>query len=231
MRFTYIMVFSLIITMILAPSCDSGADPVVTTGGFKGTVRVTGQGEDAVIQKAYIIHEFSLLATTDAEGNYRITNLESGLYTITCSAVGYKDTVQVVTVTGGANNIYDFYLKPDTTKARLRGEFQDLLIFENEKGAKPEMKEWDAKEVFMGVTGATMYPMGMQRELPDREVYLDDQFLIISDDFGQYWIDIQCGTYPLRGACDGYEDDLHVFKVRSDRDNYLNFFLIQELEE
>jgi hypothetical protein len=216
---------------IIITACKSSSEPVPTQGGIKGHVKSAGQGNQAAVYPAYIFHEDSLMATTDSQGAYQINNLEAGLYTLTCSALQYRDSVQVAQVTGGETNVFDFYLLPDTTKARVRGEFQDLLIFNDKLAANPDMENWGAQQIFIGVTGATIHEMGLQRELPERRIYLGDTMITISDDWGQYWFDLQCGTYLLRGTCEGYQDDSRVIKIRPDSDNYLNFFLIQETEE
>jgi hypothetical protein len=226
-----VLVIGIIGLLLVLTACKNSSEPVATKGSLTGTVRIEGQGEAAVIHPAYIIHEIVLMATTDLQGGYILSDLEAGLYTLTCSALGYRDTVQVVTVSAGVTNHFDFYLTPDTTKARVRGEFQDLLIFNDKQADNPAMEGWDAQQIFIGVTGATIHEMGLQRELPERRIYIGDSLITISDDWGQYWFDLQCGTYFLRGTCEGYQDDQQVIKVRPDRDNYLNFFLVQETEE
>jgi hypothetical protein len=221
----------LIAIVIILTACKSSSEPVATKGGIKGIVRSIGQGGSLTIYPAYIFHEESLLITTNRQGTYAISDLEAGLYTLTCSALGYRDTVQVVHVTAGATNEVNFFLLSDTITAKVRGEFQDLLIFNDALVENPDLKDWDAREIFIGLTGATIHEMGLQRELPERRIYLGDSLITIADDWGQYWFEVQCGTYPLRGTCEGYQDDPRIFKVRPGQDNYLNFFLIEEMEE
>jgi hypothetical protein len=228
---TVLYVIVIAAVMVLLTTCKSSSEPVATEGNLKGVVRSTGQGTGDVIHPAYLIHEDTVLAVTDQQGNFTINGLEAGYYSITCSAIGYRDTLQTVHVSAGVTNEVNFNLPPDTVKAKVRGEFQDLLVFNDSLAHNPELGNWDARQVFIGVTGATMHEMRVQHELPERRIFLGDSLVTISDDWGQYWFEVQCGTYPLRGACEGYQDDQRVFKVKPGQDNYLNFFLIAEMEE
>jgi len=46
-----------------------------------------------------------------------------------------------------------------------------------------------------------------------------------ADVYGQYWIKIQCGTYPLTGKSDGYSSETEVVKVLPSSKIYNNFYL------
>lgn len=227
----YIYFLSVIIAtsfVLILTACKNSSEPSETTGSIQGTVRSAGPENNTTIFPAYIFMEDSLLAITDSQGNYHIAGMISGTWSLTCSALGYRDSVKAVTVRTDKITAVDFYLSSDTIKVKLYGEFQDLLIFNNATQAKPEMEDWDPEQIYMGVTGATMHPMGMQRDLPERRVYLGDSLMTICDAWGQYWFEIQRGTYPFRGTCDGYKDDTRTIKLSTVNKNYLNFFLVQE---
>ena len=228
MRYIYLLLIISVPFFLLFLSCDNSSEPPATIGRIQGTVRNAQPGDTTVIYPAYIFIDDSLVAETDALGNYHVGEMMSGSCSLTCSALGYRDTIETVTIRAEKLTTVDFYLSSDTVKVKLYGEFQDVLIFENAMQVKPEMEDWDARQIYMGVTGATMHPMGMQRELPERRVFLNDSLLTISDDWGQYWLEIQRGTYPFRGACDGYHDDIRAIKLSTVEKNYLNFFLLQE---
>ena len=53
--------------------------------------------------------------TSDTEGNYRIAHLDSGLYTLVISMVGYETISRQIRFTGGKNQTLNFQLKESVT--------------------------------------------------------------------------------------------------------------------
>lgn len=225
-------IFLMLILQILFISffikCDNATEPKETKGIVTGTVKNVLLGDGSIIHPAYIFLEDSLIATTNEFGEYSISSIENGSYFITCSSLGFRDTTTQVQVIAGKTVTHDFYLTPDSSTGRIYGEFQDMTLFNNSLETNPSLAEWDAEQIFASVTGATIQAKTLMYDVPDRKVFLGDSLLAITDGFGQYWIEIQCGTYCITGSCEGYKDAMQVIKVLPDTRVYVNFFLYRE---
>ena len=196
-----------------------------TEGDIRGVVKELKQDSGAIIYPAYIIYEDTLLAKTNESGEYLISSLEEGTYTLICSALNFLDTIEQVKVVGGETVTHNFSLQSDNTTGIIVGEFQDLVIFNDSLQTNPGLAEWDEKQIFDAATGATIQMKWLHYHLGDREVYLGDDLLGISDAFGQYGFYIQCGTYCFTGRCEGYKSKTHIVTILPDTKTYLNFFL------
>jgi hypothetical protein len=53
--------------------------------------------------------------------------------------------------------------------------------------------------------------------------------LDLSDDWGQYCFEIQCGTYPITGCCENCGDASWVAKVLPGTSIYANLFLRRDM--
>ena len=211
--------------MLIFLNCENSTEPKEATGMIAGSVRSVLLRDLAIIHPAYIFLADSLLATTDEHGDYLISSIEEGMYPLTCSALNYRDSTEQVGVLGRKTVIHNFYLTPDSSIGRVYGEFQDVTLYNQGLETNPSMADWDAKRIFDDVTGATVQAKTFGYEVPDREVFLGDSLLAISDAFGQYWFKIQCGTYPITGSCEWYYDRGRVTRVLPDTPIYVNFFL------
>jgi hypothetical protein len=196
-----------------------------TKGDIKGVVKELNQNSEEIICPAYIIYEDTLFATTNESGEYLISSLEEGTYTLICSALNFRDTIEQVKVVGGETVTHNFSLQSDNTTGILVGEFQDLLIFNDSLETNPGLAGWAAKHIFDAATGATIQMKWLNYPVGDREVYLGDDLLGISDAWGQYGFYIQCGTYCFTGKCEGYKSKTHIVTILPDTKFYLNFFL------
>jgi hypothetical protein len=196
-----------------------------TEGDIRGVVKELEQDSEAIIHPAYIIFEDTLLGTTNESGEYLISSLKEGTYTLICSALNFRDTIEEVKVVGGGTVTHNFSLQPDNTTGIVIGEFQDLLIFNDSLGTNPGLAELDAKQIFDAATGATIQMKWLNYQVGDREVFLGDDLLDISDAWGQYGFYIQCGTYCFTGKCEGYKSKTHIATILPDTKIYLNFFL------
>jgi hypothetical protein len=105
------------------------------------------------------------------------------------------------------------------------GEFEDARLFFRELAKRPEMASWTAKEIFDGLSGATIQYKTYNRKVADRIVLVDGQVAAQADGFGQFWIELQPGTYKIRGACAGFKDTEAVLDIKPGSKHYLNFFL------
>ena len=220
--------FKFIISFVILSffiKCDNTTEPKQTKGIVKGTVKNVLGGNALGIHSAYIFINDSLVAKTDESGKYLIASIEEASYFLTCSALDFRDTTMQVNVIGGKTVTRDFFLTPDSTTGKVFGEFQDLVLFNDSLQTNPSLKFWDARDIFDGVTGATLQSKTLLYEVPDRTVLLDDSILAVSDGFGQFWFEMQCGTYCLKGCCEGYQEATQVIKVLPNTRNYVNFFL------
>jgi len=119
-------------------------------------------------------------------------------------------------------------LSPDDSKGRIYGELHDKMLYDEQLKANPSMAAWDGKELFDGVSGATIQTMTFGFDLPASEIFIGDSLFALTDGFGQYWFDIQAGTYPLRICCTGYQDTMQIIKVEPDNSVFANFILLKE---
>jgi hypothetical protein len=212
-------------------TCNRSTEPKETLGSITGKV-MNGQAMGMpAIHPAFIFHGDSLWATTDNSGEYSITAVTEGNYILLCSAINYRDTTIQVQVRGGSTVTCNFNLTPDSSYGWIRGEFQDLVLFNDSLLTHPAMANWDAQQIWQGTTGATMIGKFLQYNVPDRQVYLGDSLLTKTDDWALYSLKIQCGTYQFTGSCEGYYDANEVVKILPGTvltAIYVNFFLMRK---
>jgi hypothetical protein len=181
--------------------------------------------DQSPIPFAFLILGEEWLAVTDAEGSFEITTLDPGTHTLICSAIDYGDDSVRITIDAGDVVSYDFQLSPDDSKGRIYGELHDQTLYDEQLKVNPSMAAWSGKELFDGVSGATIQTMTFGMDLPASEIYIGDSLLSLTDGFGQYWFDIQSGTYPLRISSPGYQDTMQIVRVEPDSRIYANFIL------
>jgi hypothetical protein len=203
----------LVNVIFLIFACQHSTEPGKTVN-LSGTVYPV-QTDAPAIHPAYLFRGDSLMAVTDKAGHYNIASIESGTHVFICSALGYSDTTVQVTV-GRDDSVHDFQLTPDQSKGRVYGEFQDQFLWDLVLSDDPDKGGWNSKEVRDGMTGATLCAKILQvypEDLPDRMVFIGDSLLAYDDGWGQFWFEIQCGTYPLTGVCEGYRSDTRTVKI------------------
>ena len=218
------LAYSLVTLLLILPAfhCDNSTNPTESRGTITGFV---SGSEGSPVYPAYIFAADSLVATTNESGKYRIASVDPGRCFLTCSALNFRDTTVQLQVSGGKTTTRNFNLTADTTTARVLGEFQDFVLFTEAVENNPAVKNMGAKQIFEEVTGATMQAQTLGYEIPPCQVIFSDSLLTISDPFGQFWFEIQCGTYPLTGSCVGYQSSTRIFKVLPETKNYLIFYL------
>jgi len=214
---------TLLATFII--SCTKNPENITQTT-LVGNVK--NEMQNKVIFPAFIFLGNELLATTDSNGNFSIISLGADEYQITCSAVGYEDKTTSIVIIDSKITTANFFLVASDAKGRVYGEFQDGNLYQQRLIAKPEISNWNSKELFDGISGATLQEKTLGYEIGDIIVSLGDSLVAYSDGFGQYWFEIQCGTYPLSGSCDGYKDMVQTIKVKPDENIYVNFILTNE---
>ncbi len=209
--------------LMLYAGCSEKIESTET--GIKGTVKDIAQ--NAVIFPAYIIHGQELLATTDEDGSYEITSLEEGIYTLVCSALDYGDQSLQLVIEEGAIVSLDFLLTPDEHTGTVYGELHDQVLYDEQLISDPGMADWTGKELFDGVSGATIQKKSFP-DLPPGDIYIGDSLFFSTDEYGQYWGDIQHGTYPVWVFLAGYRDSMQILRIVPDSSVFANFILTEE---
>ena len=210
--------YLLIPIMALMISSCSKEKPRETA--LKGTVVDQMDGE--AIFTAFLIYGDKLLATTLEDGSYEITSLEPGMYSLVCSAINYEDLTVQVEVRQGEALFNDFQLSTDDRKGRVYGEFHNNALFLDQLTANPEKATWSGKELFDGVSGATIET---SFDMPSSTVLVGDSLFAYADGYGQFWFDIQCGTYPVTGSASGYADSTLIIRIEPESEIYINYIL------
>lgn len=118
-------IFLIILALIiLLPSCKSPSSPdtdgVTTTGTISGTVTDASTG-NPIAGASVSTQPTTLLVTTDAQGNFSISNVTPGSYTVSASASGYLAGSASVTVTGGQTAAANLALQPEPTTGTISG--------------------------------------------------------------------------------------------------------------
>jgi len=215
------VVFILVLVLI---GCKDKDNPVLTNANLHITIK--SKAGNNPISKAFIFMNDSLYGKTDSKGIYTLDSISPGTYTLTCSVINFRDTTLEIHITSGNTTQLNFSLVKDTSFGKVFGEFQDVALFEQKAIDKPVIKTWDEKQVYDWTTGATMYKISYPNPfITPRTVSLEDSIISVSDGFGQYYLKIQCGTYLITGACDGYTSSSKIIKVRKDAYTYANFYL------
>jgi hypothetical protein len=167
--------------------------------------------------------------TVSARHRWLCIVLSAGLVALaasSCLSVATKEAkLAAATAASGKGVVQENDPKADPEKGRIYGEFEDLGFFEKTISKKPEMAAWSDKDVWDGLSGATIQSKTMGPEVPDRMVLLDEKIIAYTDGFGQFWVALPPGAYSLVGRCDGYEDGVIKIDVKPQSVNYANFYL------
>ena len=177
---------------------------------------------------AFMILGEELKAETGADGSYEIDSLEPGRYELLVSSLNYKDTLVGIELKEGYSEEILVLLEEDESGGRVYGELHDRALYDAELIRNPEMADWTGKNLFDGVSGATIQTITFGNDLPAAEIFIGDSLIAFTDGFGQYWSDIQSGTYPLRVSLPGYEESIQLVRVLPDSFIYANFILSQK---
>jgi hypothetical protein len=222
-----LMIKSLLLAALTLPmGCRDKHESETANGILQITIKEQKNINSGI--RAYLFLNDSLYGKTDVQGTYENNSIKAGKYTLTCSAINFRDTFLRITIFGGDVTKLHFALLPDSSFGTVYGEFQDLQLFNQRAIDKPQINNWDEHEIYDGVTGATIYKVAYPDPIPPRTVSLDDSIIAVTDGFAQYWFTIQSGTYLITGACDGYNDTTRIIKVMPGSKNYINFFLRKE---
>lgn len=225
------MAFILILSafVFLFTLCSNHSNPtLVQTGRVEGVVQKALTSGNVPVANAYVFWGDSLMAETDANGAYEISDLPSGDQTLLCSALYALDNSVQVEIGADKTTTLDFVLTPDSTLGRVNGEFQDIPLYQEQLAENAELASWTAKEMYDATTGATLqnkFLSGIGFEVPRSVVTFQGDTLGFDDGYGQFWFKIQQGTYPFVGSNARYESQTRTIKVVPDEKAYLIFFL------
>ena len=116
-------------------------DCTQTTGTIAGLVTDSSTGQS--IQGAAVSVDTGQNDTTDAGGNYTLSNVPTGSRTVTTSAAGFITQQQPTTVTDGGMSVLNMVLDPEQTGAtgKLKGKVTDASTGRNLGGVRVEIVE------------------------------------------------------------------------------------------
>jgi hypothetical protein len=218
----------LLLSVLIGMACRQATEQIEMKGSVRGTVRCLREGGAEIVCLAFIFSGGSYLAATDEQGFYQIDTLTGGQHEITASALFCGDTTLSVEVKGGRTITLDFYLTPDSSTGKIFGEFEDGTLYQQRLMEDSSLANWSEQHAFDVATGATLQYKTLKIDPGDRKVFLGDTLVATADAWGQYYLTIPCGTYPLTGSCAGYENVTRVLRARPNSRNYLNFILPRE---
>jgi hypothetical protein len=108
---------------------------------------------------------------------------------------------------------------------KVYGEFEDAKLLSASMESRPDLRSWSEKEVWDGLSGATIQAKTFGKPVPDRTVLCRGKVIAYADGFGQYWLSLPAGSYELVGRCKGYRDEKRTVVVEAGSVQYLNFRL------
>jgi hypothetical protein len=219
------LLFTAILSFIVWSACHHTTEQKETQTIVRGTVSCLRPGGAVIVHPAFITSGETYLTTTNSQGVYSISGLKPGSYELTGSALFCGDTTLSVQVREGHTTTLNFILSPDSATGKIFGEFQDGTLYQQRLQEDTTLANWTEKQIFEAATGATLQFKTLNDDVPDRYVFLGDSLMATADFWGQYYIIIPCGTYPLTGSCEGYKSEMRVVKVLPDSRNYINYIL------
>jgi len=145
---------------------------------------------------------------------------------LSCSGANGKAARQAaLQAASGAGIVSEEDQEGSPDRGKVFGEFEDLGFFERALRKRPAQVGWNDKQVWDGLSGATIQAKTMGPKVPDRVVLLDEEVVAYADGFGQYWLALPPGAYSLTGRCEGYEDAVIDVEIRRASTCYANFYL------
>ena len=187
-------------------------------------ITVSDKADGTPVQRAFLLRGEEFLGISDESGSFPALHPEPGTISLRCSALGFSDHDQEVKVNERGITNAAFGLNADDQTGRVYGELHDLDLFRDQLAGKPEMAQWTGRELFDGVTGATLF---YDYDQPPATIHLGDSLMAYADGYGQFWFEVQAGTYPLKAASEGYRDTLKIVEVMPDTRTYVIFVLDQ----
>ena len=209
---------SLLLAFVL--SCEDSTAPIDSGGIFSGTIVSASTSEP--ITPSYIFMDDVYIGMIENNNSFSF-ELNPGDYEFIFSAIGYLDEIVSVTISG--NYTEEIVLTENSEIGRVYGEFQDTLKLEQKILDNNDIATWDEEEIYDGVTGATILEDNSSTDFQQAKLFIGDSLVGYADVYGQYWIKIQNGTYPLTGKAEGFSNKTITIKTKSDSKVYENFYL------
>ncbi len=206
----------LLLSLVWSEGCEK--DP----GEPSVHILVMDESNGTPIRHAFLFHGNEFLGISGESGTFPDMHLEPGTIALRCSAVGFADRDQKVHVNDRGITNATFPLTADDQTGRVYGELHDLEVFREQLTGQPEMARWTGRELFDGVTGATLF---FDYDQPPATIRLGDSLMAYADGYGQFWFEVQAGTYPLTAVSEGYKDTMEIVEVIPDTRTYVIFFL------
>ena len=210
-----------LLILIALFSCNETEIPEFSQGIFSGEIR-SSEGE--TIYPVYIFENDSLLGISKENNQFAI-ELTEGEHEILFSAIAYKD--KTILLDFDEDFSTEIVLDESSETGKIYGEFQDSLLFQQNILENSELANWNEQEVLDGVTGATILEdnyIGFEQA----ELFLGDSLLGYGDVYGQYWVRLQCGTYPISVNSAGFKSKTGIIKVLPETKVYSNFYMAKE---
>ena len=202
-------------------SCKETEMPEFSEGIFSGEIR-SSEGE--AIYPVYIFESDSLIAILRDNNQFNL-QLTKGEHEILFSAIAYKD--KTILLDFEEDISLEIVLDKSTETGKIYGEFQDSLLFQQNILENSELANWNEQEVLDGVTGATILEDNY-KDFEHAELFLGDSLLGYGDVYGQYWVQLQSGTYPITVESAGFKSQTRIIKVLSETKVYSNFYMAKE---
>jgi hypothetical protein len=213
--------YSYLVLLIALFSCNETEVPELSEGIFLGEI-ISSDGE--AIYPVYIFENDSLLGISKENNQFSI-HLASGQHEILFSAIAYKD--KTILLDFEEDYSTEIVLDESSEIGKVYGEFQDSLLFQQNILENNELANWNEQEVIDGVTGATIMEDNYNG-FEQAELFLGDSLLGYGDVYGQYWVQLQSGTYPITVESAGFKSKIKIIKVLPETKVYLNFFQVKE---
>lgn len=210
----------ILIILIAIIYCDNPVSTEKLDGVFSGEIKSSTTGNP--IYPVYCFEGDSLLSTVDHNNHYSI-ELNYGEHEIVFSALGFLDKVESVKINGDIRK--EIKLTENSETGRIYGEFQNFILLQQKISENNDIKNWTEKQILDGVTGATIQVDNSNPDFQQAQLFIGDSLMGYADVYGQYWLKIQCGTYPLTGKCQGFFSKTRIVKVLPESRIYINFYL------
>ena len=222
MKINIKLVFIVILLTIII-SCEDSTSPNNSGGVFSGTIISSSTSEPVV--SVFIFMDDVYLGMIENSNSFAF-ELNPGEYEFIFSAIGFLDEIVSVTINGNYNQ--EIVLTENSEIGRVYGEFQDSVKLEQKISDNNDIANWDEKEIYDGVTGATILEDNSSVDFQQAKLFIGDSLVGYADVYGQYWIKIQSGTYPLTGESEGFKNETKTIKILPDSKVYENFYLLPQ---
>ena len=213
--------FSVFFIIAILTGFNTCKNPISSRKGGTFTGTISNITDNVTV---YIIMNDSLISSSNQSNNFSV-DLAYGEHELIFSAIGYLN--ENVTVDINGDKKMNIQLTENSATGRIYGEFQDKTVLEQKISQNSEIANWTEKQICDGVTGATIMEDNYDEEFQQPQLFIGDSLIKYADVYGQYWIEVQCGTYPLTGKCEGFSNKTEIIKVLPDSREYLNFYITQ----